>query len=161
MAFQNTTLCYIEKDDDILFVVKGGKGDLNDGKYLGVGGHVEKGESPRECIVREIYEETGLFEKDIDDLRLSGIVTFTNTECEDEYMYVFRAYYIGTGDPCNDHKDADGEGQLVWIPRGNIRSLPIWEGDRIMFDLMFRNGPFFMLKLEYEGDVLKAYKIEK
>ncbi len=145
---KNTTLCYIYKEDNILLLhrVKK-KNDLNEGKYIGIGGHFEENESPEECVLREVFEETGLT---LTEYAYRGIVTFVSDRYEGEYMHLFTATDF-TG---NLWKNCD-EGNLVWVDRETFRALPQWEGDKIFLRLLDENAPFFSLKLEYEGDTLK------
>ena len=144
----NSTLCYIENEKNeylMLHRVKK-KNDANQDKWIGVGGKFEDGESPDECLLREVLEETGLT---LTDYRCRGIVTFTSDEWDTEYMHLFTATgYSGTMKECD-------EGDLEWVPKCKVRELPIWEGDKLFFRLIDdRNSPFFSLKLRYEGNAL-------
>lgn len=149
---KNTSLVYIEKDNKYLMLHRTKKiNDENRDKWLGVGGKLEEGETPFECARREVYEETGLL-----NLLLSykGVVTFVSDEHGTEYMHLFVAE--GNGDEpaeCN-------EGELVWVDKDKIFSLPIWEGDKIFFDLINKGAPFFSLKLEYKKDKLVNHIVE-
>ena len=141
-----TTLCYIEKEEQYLMLhrVKK-KQDLNKDKWIGVGGHFEFGESPEECVLREVKEETGL---DLISYRLRGIITFVADQKECEYMFLYTADgYEGEIKDCN-------EGTLEWVSKDRITKLNLWEGDLIFFDLLKKEIPFFSLKLEYEKDRL-------
>lgn len=155
--YKLTTLCYLMKGGDVLFMVKGATEknitNMNVGKYLGVGGHLEATESPWECAIREIYEETGISQSQIKDMKLKGVVTFINDVCDDEIMYVYTGEYIGNKDPCPGKCD---EGILKWVSLNDINSIPVWEGDREMFKLLFApgNDRVFELKLIYQGDEL-------
>ena len=151
-----TTECYIRKGDKMLFIHKGGR-DLNTGKYLGIGGHMEKGESPVECMLREIYEETGIKKEELSRFRMRAVITFVNPVYEDEYIHLFEADYTGDRDPAATDCD---EGKLHWIDIRDIYSLPLWEGDRRMFDEMFRDDRFFTMKLVYDGDDLKEVTVD-
>ena len=145
----NTTLCYIEKDESYLMLHRIKKqNDINEGKWLGVGGKFEKDESPEECAKREILEETGL---NPISLEFRGIVTFVNDICDTEYMHLFTcSEYYGEIKECD-------EGELLFVPKNKISSLNIWEGDKIFLSLLNENVPFFSLKLIYSGDkLLKA-----
>ena len=148
--FVITTECYIRRGDEILFIHKGGN-DLNTGKFLGIGGHLEKGESPTEGIVREIEEETGIRSDELKKLKMRAVITFINSTYGDEYIHLFEAEYIGEKEPSLTKCD---EGELKWIPKKDVYSLPIWEGDKAMFDEMFKDDEFFTLKLVYDGDDL-------
>ena len=150
MKFQRTTLCYISNGNKWLFILKKRKGDQNLGKYLGIGGHIEEGETPDMCIIREIYEETGLTKDDLKDLNKAGTVMFKSDICGEEEMHVYTASLSTEKMPDKDHCD---EGELIWIDKDRADGLPVWEGDKIMFDLL-RKGKTFDLCLEYEGDTL-------
>ena len=148
--FVITTECYIRRGDELLFIHKGGN-DLNTGKFLGIGGHLEKGESPTEGIIREIEEETGIKKEDLSNLKMRAVITFINPTYGDEYIHLFEAEYTGEADPTLTKCD---EGELIWVPKSDGYSLPIWEGDKAMFDVMFKDDEFFTLKLVYDGDDL-------
>lgn len=142
----NTTLCYLEKDDCYLMLHRTKKEhDINHDKWIGVGGKFEEGESPEECALREVREETGLT---MNTWSYRGIVTFVSDQYESESMHLFTSSdFSGTMIDCN-------EGVLEWVPKNHISSLPLWTGDLIFFRLLQENTPFFSLKLQYEGDVL-------
>ena len=152
-----TTLCYINRGDDVLFIHKHSKDDPNAGKYLGIGGHFEYGETPEQCCLREIYEETGLDSGDLSSFTYRGIVTFVSDKYGVEYMHVFSADYNTSREVVPGSCD---EGELMWIPVSDIYDLPVWEGDRIMFDCLYKETDtgFFSLMLEYEGDRLAGSK---
>ena len=138
-----STLCQIEKDGKYLMLhrtVK--KNDVNKDKWIGVGGHFEKDESPDECVLREVKEETGYT---LTSYRFRGIVTFISGDGVTEYMHLFTADGF-TGEPA----ECD-EGELVWIPKEDIMKLNLWAGDKIFFRLLVENAPFFSLKLVYDG----------
>lgn len=141
-----TTLCYIEKDDKYLMLHRVKKvNDENHDKWIGVGGKFEPGESPEDCLLREIKEETGLTLKKYD---FRGIVTFVSDEWGTEYMHLFTATeYEGEVCTCD-------EGELVWVPKADIEKLNLWEGDKVFFRLLEESKDFFSLKLRYEGDTL-------
>ena len=140
---KNTTLCYVEKDGKYLMLHRVKKeNDLNEGKWIGVGGKFEEGESPEECLLREVREETGLT---LTDYRLRGIVTFLSQRWETEYMFLYTATSF-TG----ELTDCD-EGVLAWVKKEEVLSLSLWEGDRIFLDLLRQDGPFFSLKLAYDA----------
>ena len=143
---KNTTLCYIERDGCYLLLhrVKK-KNDLNQDKWVGIGGKFEENESPEECLLREVREETGLT---LTEYRYCGIVTFVSDRWEGEYMHLFHATgFTGELIDCN-------EGVLEWIPKERFNALPQWEGDQLFLDRMEANEPFFSMKLRYEGDRL-------
>lgn len=139
----NTTLCYLIRDGKYLMLHRTKKeGDINKDKWLGAGGKLEPGESPEDCVRREVLEETGYV---LTSERFRGIVTFV---CGDitEYMYLFTSdSFTGTEKECS-------EGDLEWIECSAVCDLPIWEGDRIFFKLLKEDRPFFSLKLVYDTE---------
>ena len=149
----NTTLCYIEKDGAYLMIHRVKKeNDMNRDKWLGIGGKLEGDESPFDCARREIREETGVC---VGALSYRGIITFVSDEYGTEYMHLFTASdYSGEID-----YDCD-EGVLEWVKKEDVRNLPIWEGDKIFFDLLDTETRFFSLKLCYEGDRLVSHTLE-
>lgn len=143
---QYTTLCYPEREGKYLMLhrVKKEK-DANRDKWIGIGGKFLDGESPEECLLREVAEETGLY---LTSWRYRGIVTFVSDRWETEYMHLFTAdEWEGEMHPCD-------EGELAWVEKSAVQNLPIWEGDKIFLRLMAENAPFFSLKLCYEGEKL-------
>ena len=152
-----TTLCYIKYENKWLFIRKERKGDNNEGKYLGIGGHIEEGESPDECIRREISEETGLCEEDLKDLKLMGDVDFFSDIYGYEKMYVYSAELKDIEK--NPTSYVCDEGTLMWVDIEDSYDLPLWEGDKKIFDRLRAEQPFKMT-LKYEGERLAAYKDE-
>ncbi|USF27440.1 8-oxo-dGTP diphosphatase [Firmicutes bacterium ASF500] len=142
----NTTLCYIRRGEEYLMLHRIKKeNDLNHDKWIGIGGKFEDKESPEDCLLREALEETGLT---LTDYRYRGMVTFVSDGWATEYMHLFTADgFTGT------LKDCD-EGVLEWIPKEQLLKIPHWEGDEIFLDLIWRDTPFFSLKVCYEGDHL-------
>lgn len=142
-----TTLCYIENDDAVLMLhrVKK-KQDVNKGKWIGVGGKFEAGESPDDCLLREVYEETGLT---LTRWRYRGIITFVYNDNDAEYMHLYTADdFQGTiVENC-------AEGILRWIPKSELHTLNLWQGDRIFLRLLNESYPPFSLKLVYHNDDL-------
>ena len=147
-----TTLCYIEKDDCYLMLHRTKKEkDENRDKWIGVGGKFEPGESPEDCLLREVKEETGL---SLTTFWFRGIVTFVSDEWGTEYMHLFTAdEYEGSIKECE-------EGELVWIPKNQIESLKLWEGDKVVLNLLQKEKMFFSLKLRYEGEKLAEQIVE-
>ena len=147
-----TTLCYIEKDGKYLMLHRVKKHhDINAGKWIGVGGHVENGETPEECLLREVKEETGLT---LTAYRLRGLVTFLSDVCEPELMCVF------TADAFDGELIECDEGELAWVEKSDVLGLPTWEGDRVFLErLLSGDERFFSIKLRYEGDKLVEKKI--
>ena len=142
----NTTLCYVTRGSQVLMLhrVKK-KNDVNKDKWIGIGGKFEAEESPDECLLRECREETGLR---LTSWQCRGVVTFLQEGGEGEYMYLFTAEeFEGNLHDCP-------EGDLQWVSREFLYRLPMWEGDRIFLDLLWRNAPFFLLTLRYRGEVL-------
>lgn len=151
VPMRQTTLCYIEKDDKYLMLHRTKKvNDENHDKWIGVGGKFEEGESPEECLLREVKEETGL---DLISYQYRGIVTFVSDEWGTEYMNLFTATeYTGKIKECD-------EGELVWVPKSEILNLNLWEGDKIFLKQLEESSEFFTLKLRYEGDKLIETKL--
>lgn len=147
-----TTLCYIEKEGKYLMLHRVKKHhDINAGKWIGVGGHVENGETPEECLLREVKEETGLV---LTAYRLRGLVTFLSDVCEPELMCVF------TADAFDGEMIECDEGELAWVEKSDVLALPTWEGDRVFLGrLLSGDERFFSIKLRYEGDKLVEKKI--
>lgn len=147
----NSSLCYIEKDGRYLMLhrVKK-KNDINKDKWIGVGGRFEEGESPYDCVRREVNEETSLtLNKPI----YRGIVTFVMGDVT-ELMHLFTCTdFSGEVGECN-------EGELEWVDIPDVVKLPIWEGDKVFLKLLSDNAPFFSLKLKYNGDVLVETVLE-
>ena len=143
---KNTSLCYIERDGQYLMLHRIKKAhDENHDKWIGIGGKFEPGESPEDCVLREVREETGLR---LTQYRYCGIITFVSDRWQTEYMHLFHATgFTGALRECD-------EGQLEWIAIDRLLALPQWAGDRIFLDLMQKNVPFFSLKLRYEGETL-------
>ena len=142
----NTTLCYITRGDEVLMLHRiKKKNDINQDKWIGIGGKFEGEESPDECLLREAREETGLT---LTNWKCRGVVTFLSDRWEGEYMYLF------TADGFTGELKACDEGDLQWVSRDFINQLPLWEGDPIFLKLLWEDASFFLLKLRYEGDRL-------
>ncbi len=146
---QNTTLCHIEKDGKYLMLHRVKKeNDLNRDKWIAIGGKFEDKESPEQCNLREVYEETGLT---LTNYSYRGIVTFVSDRCRTEYMHIFTSdSFTGTLHECD-------EGELCWVDKKELFNLPLWQGDKIFLKLIEdKNYPFFSLRLEYEGERLMS-----
>lgn len=138
-----TTLCYIERDGQYLMLYRNKKkNDLNEGKWVGIGGKAEDGETPDECAIREVYEETGLI---LEDLHFHGVLTFVSAKYENEYMMLYSSHaFSGT------LKEVCPEGELHWIPKEEVMALPTWEGDRYFLKRVLDGEDRIELKLVYD-----------
>ena len=149
---KNTTICYIEKNEKYLMLHRIKKqNDINRDKWIGIGGKVEDGESPHDCIIREIKEETGISPTNI---RYRGLITFVSNIYETEYMHLFS---------CNEFEgeiiSSCDEGNLEWIAINDLLDLPMWEVDKIFLSLLKKENRFFSLKLVYTEDTLTSYSL--
>ena len=137
-----TTLCYLIKDGKYLMLYRNKKeNDINAGKYIGVGGHVEEGESPVDCIIREVEEETGLT---VNSLRTRGFITFVmGKETEHAFLYTSEDFAGELKANCN-------EGELSWVDKDKVLDLQLWEGDRVFLKLLNETDKFFTIKLIYD-----------
>lgn len=141
----NTVLCYIEKDDSYLMLLRNKrKDDMNKGKWIGVGGHIEPNESKEDALIREIKEETNL---NLLDYKLRSIIYFHN----DNYMEVMNLY---TSDKFEGELSNCDEGTLKWVKKSDILDLNLWEGDKSFLPLLIQNEPYFEMELFYENDKL-------
>lgn len=146
-----TSLCYIEKDGRYLLLHRTKKeNDENHDKWIGVGGKFEPGESPEDCALREVKEETGLT---MTEFRLRGIVTFVSDEWGTEYMHLFTctAFEGALATDCD-------EGELVWLPKTELLTKKMWAGDKIFLKALDERRDFFSLKLRYRGEELVEAK---
>ena len=146
-----TSLCYIERNDSYLMMHRiKKKHDVNAGKWIGVGGHFETGESPEDCLLREVKEETGLT---LLSWRFRGIVTFSQEGFGTEYMCLYTAdEFEGKFHDCE-------EGIMEWVPKSHLMDLSLWEGDKIFLKLLKDEEPFFSLKLSYKGEKLVEVRL--
>lgn len=143
----NTSLCYIKCKDKVLMLHRTKKQeDPNEGKWIGIGGKFMENESPEECMLREVYEETGIR---LENWQYRAVVTFVSDKWEGEYMHLF------TADTEKDITADCSEGELCWVEEDKITNLNLWEGDRVFLELIQKDEPFFSLKLTYEGSKLK------
>ena len=149
---KHTSLCYIEHNDAYLMLHRNKKeNDENGGKWIGIGGKFEDGETPEECMKREVFEETGLR---LTSWSYRGIVTFVSDIYEAEKMHLF------TAQAASSHIKECDEGELRWIAKTQLFSLNMWEGDKEFLELIANyDEPFFHLELTYEKDTL--VKVER
>ena len=151
MNIKLTTLCYLKHDGKYLMIKKANDGGQSAGKYLGVGGKLEEGESPDECAKREIMEETGL---EALDLKLRGIITFISDVWDDEIMFLYSAEQLK-----GEFRDDCDEGELFWIDEDKVLDLPAWEGDRYFLKPLLDGEDDIQLKLIYSGDrLMEVYR---
>lgn len=146
-----TTLCYIEKDHQYLMMHRiSKKNDVNKDKWIGVGGHFEKGESPEECLLREVKEETGLA---LTSYRFRGIVTFCLEEepesAGDAQKHLVEYMCLYTADGFEGDLKECSEGKLEWVEKDKLEDLNLWEGDYLFLRLLAQDAPFFSMKLCY------------
>ena len=140
------TICYVDNGKQFLLLHRNKKSnDVHEGKWIGVGGKFEAGETPEECAIREIYEETGLVAKKLD---ICGVITFPEfTPENDWYTYVFRV----TDFEGNLHSECE-EGTLEWVDYDRVLEKPTWEGDLIFVNWLLEERPFFSAKFCYDAD---------
>ena len=148
---KNTTLCYIEKDGKYLMIHRSSrKNDGSQGKWMGIGGHFEEGESPYDCVCREVNEETGLT---LNAPIYRAIVTFDSDAYESEQMHLFTcADFSGELGECD-------EGELHWVDKKDVPLLNMWNGDLVFLNMLESENAFFSLKLVYHGEELYEYYI--
>ena len=145
----NTSLCYLEKDGAYLMLHRVKKEhDMNKDNWIGVGGKFEPFESPEDCAIREVWEETGVT---LTNYRYRGIVTFLLGELT-EYMHLFTCTAFS-----GDLTECD-EGDLVWLPKAELLGKKMWAGDRLFLRALDERTDFFTLKLRYEGERLVEAK---
>lgn len=155
-----TTMCYVRGQQGILMLHRTKKKiDINHDKWIGVGGKFEAGETPAECVIREVREETGLT---IEEPRLAALITFqflnpepALADWDTEYMFVFTADHY-TGQVNYDCP----EGDLCWFPETMIPNLNLWEGDALFMQPVLTGTPFFSMKIVYRGDELVSWSLD-
>ena len=149
-----TTLCYLEQDGKYLMLYRNRKApeeDINYGKWVGIGGKIEDGETPEACVCREVFEETGLT---LSEYRYRGVVDFRSDTDGCERMHLFTATaWTGTLTACN-------EGELHWVPKRSLEKYPVWEGDVVFLRAIERGDPFFKLTLTYHNNRLIGTHME-
>jgi len=148
------TLCYIidrEKNCTLMLHRIKKENDFHEGKWNGLGGKFELHETPEECVIREIEEESGL---KISSPRLHGLITFPLFDGkEDWYVFLF------TADKFEGELISSDEGHLEWIPNENLLSLNLWEGDQIFIPWLF-GEKFFSAKFTYDNKKLTDYSVD-
>ena len=157
----NTTLCYIEKNNSYLMLHRTKKEkDVNKDKWIGIGGKFEEGESPFDCIKREVKEETGFI---LNKVEYRGLVTFVSrtsdgAETYYELMHLFWSDdFSKVGAPDSPDLPECDEGELEWVPKEKMNDLPHWESDELFLKLIEKRAPFFSIKVEYlDGKMIKA-----
>ena len=148
----HTTLCYIRQNEKYLMLHRVKKEhDLNRDKWIGIGGKFEPFESPEDCVLREVREETGLT---LTRWHARGVIDFSSDVWGKERMHLF------TADEFTGEVTACDEGELRWVPEAEVPLLPTWAGDRIFLNLLLEGEPFFHLSLKYEGETLVGYRLE-
>ena len=145
---ETTVQVYLKKDNSYLLLYRNKKkNDMSEGKWIGVGGHVEKGETIDDAVIREVYEETGLT---VHSLKCDGEVLFINNDHE-EMMYVYEiSDFTGELKDCN-------EGELAWVDIDDMLTLPMWEGDKAYLPLL-RRHEYFRLEIRYRDKTLVSVK---
>ncbi len=156
---KRTTLCYIEDRGKWLMLYRNRKPeDPNEGKWLGIGGKIEPGETPDECNAREVMEETGLR---LGSAHFCGIIQFRADMYEDEDMYLYYSDDFAPEDPAAAEQYRAGgvcplpdcdEGELKWIDAAEIMDLPMWEGDRVFLKRLLDGEREISLTLSYTGE---------
>ena len=145
------TLCYIKQNGSTLMLHRVKKAnDMHEGKWNGLGGKFEAGETPEECIKREVEEEAGLL---IQNPLLHGLLMFPNFKGNDWYVFVFTAREFD-----GDLLESSPEGRLEWIDDDQLTSLNLWESDHIFLPWITA-GMFFSAKFEYDGDIMQDYQV--
>ena len=146
---EKSVVCYLKRDNQYLLLYRNKKeNDYNEGKWIGVGGHIEKNETPDQAVIREVKEETGL---DVRSLKCSGEVLFINNDYE-EMMYVYEI------DDFDGQEIVCDEGDLRWIPIEDIYCYPMWEGDKEFLPLLINHAPYFKMELIYKNKDLVTVK---
>lgn len=152
-----TTICYIEKDGKTLMLYRNKKkNDVHEGKYVGIGGKFEFGETPEECIIREIKEETGLT---VNSLRYHGLISFPKFANDDNwYMFIFSCRDF-EGEVPEDRLDDCPEGRLLWVDNDKVMDLNMWDGDRVFLEWVATKN-VFNAKIEYKEGILDKYHVD-
>lgn len=146
---KSTVLCYIENDNKYLMLYRNKKNDdLNEGKWLGIGGHIEKGETIDQALLREVKEETGLT---LLSYKKRGYIKFINDDYEEEMFLFTASSFEGSLIDCV-------EGELHWIDKDKIFELSLWEGDIYFLKPLINEEEYFSIDLIYSNDKLISYR---
>ena len=149
MEMDYTVLCYLKKDNQYLFMLRNKeKNDLNEGKWIGIGGHIEPGETKEEALIREVKEETGFT---IKSFSYRGEILFINNDYQ-EIMYVF------TSDDFTGEMIECDEGELSWINKDKILDLNLWEGDRYFLKPLLNSDKMIKMEMRYKDKQLVGVK---
>ena len=141
MEMDYTVLCYLKKDNQYLFMLRNKeKNDLNEGKWIGIGGHIEPGETKEEALIREVKEETGFT---INSFSYRGEILFINNDYQ-EIMYIF------TSDDFAGEMIECDEGELSWIDKDKILDLNLWEGDRYFLKPLLDSDKMIKMEMRYK-----------
>ena len=145
------TLCYLQNNNSTLMLYRNKKeNDIHENKWNGLGGKLESGESPEECIVREVNEESGY---DINNPTLRGIMTFPKFDMVNDWIV-----FLYTCSEFSGNIIDSNEGELEWIKDENLLDLNLWEGDKI-FMKWINEKPFFSAKFIYKNRKLDDYSV--
>ena len=145
------TLCYVKHNGKTLMVHRNKKpNDIHAGKWNGLGGKFEAGETPEMCIEREVQEEAGLH---IRNPHLHGLLTFPNFKGNDWYVFVFTTHEFD-----GELLESSPEGGLEWIDDDKLTSLNLWESDHIFLPWI-EDGKFFSARFEYDGEEMKSCEV--
>ncbi len=149
MEMDYTVLCYLKKDNQYLFMLRNKeKNDLNEGKWIGIGGHIEPGETKEEALIREVKEETGFT---INSFSYRGEILFINNDYQ-EIMYIF------TSDDFDGEMIECDEGELSWIDKDKILDLNLWEGDRYFLKPLLNSDKMIKMEMRYKDKQLVGVK---
>lgn len=144
------TLCYVKHNQQTLMIHRVKKvNDIHAGKWNGLGGKLEPGESPEQCVLREVREEAGL---EILQPRFHGLLVFADFKGDDWYVWVF------TADQFSGELAESGEGRLQWIPDQEIARLNLWPSD-LVFLPWLGNGKIFSARFQYQGEEMLGHEV--
>ena len=124
--------------------------DFHEGKWNGLGGKFEPGETPEECAVRELKEESGLTAK---NLKLKGFISFPLFDGVNDWQV-----FVFVIDEFEGEMIDSPEGSLEWIPNENLLELNLWEGDKHFIPWLFKNE-LFSAKFIYKNKRFIDYTV--